>query len=454
VQATLGTEKTYNGGFLVNNRAGFFAWTIIGTGVTVLAISVHQVLDASLRPQWVTLCALAALSGLAVLRVPSIPATFSLGESFSFAALFLYGPAAGAITCALDSLATNLRLRRRTPVQALFNVAAPAIAMWTAGMIGVHALGAIAVTRLDASVWMTMTQVVLAASMFFLTETGLIATAISLDKQTPTNRVWRGLLRLWVTPMVGAYVGFLVALLSPVLGTRFLLLVVPIPIIVHYTVRLWIERTDDHIRHLTDMNQSHQAIITALAAAVDAKDGITHGHVQRVQQYCLALAHKLHISDTDLLRALETAGLLHDIGKLGIPDCILNKPGALTPAEYHEMKQHSLIGANILSSIEFPYPLLPIVRHHHENWDGHGYPDGLAGEDIPIGARILMVVDCFDALTSDRPYRGALPADQALAIVKSRRGTMYDPRIVDAFLEMQQESFSGGRRDHLVSVAS
>ena len=136
------------------------------------------------------------------------------------------------------------------------------------------------------------------------------------------------------------------------------------------------------------------------------------------------------------LQAIKAASLLHDVGKLAVPEHILNKPGKLTPSEFEVMKRHAPVGADILSMIEFPYPVVPIVRHHHENWDGTGYPDGLSGEQIPIGARILQVVDCFDALTSDRPYRPRMETADALKILKDRRGVMYDPRIVDAFVEI------------------
>jgi putative nucleotidyltransferase with HDIG domain len=139
------------------------------------------------------------------------------------------------------------------------------------------------------------------------------------------------------------------------------------------------------------------------------------------------------INDELQTKAIEAAALLHDMGKLAVPDYILNKPGPLTPAEFGKMKRHAAIGAEILASIDFPYPVVPIVRHHHENWDGTGYPDGLKGTEIPIGARILSVVDCFDALTSDRPYRLRLSDQEALRILRERRATMYDPLIVDAF---------------------
>ena len=131
--------------------------------------------------------------------------------------------------------------------------------------------------------------------------------------------------------------------------------------------------------------------------------------------------------------------MLHDTGKLAVPEYILNKPGRLTPAEFEKMKLHASVGADILSAIDFPYPVVPIVRHHHENWDGSGYPDGVKGTDIPIGARILSIVDCFDALTSDRPYRPRLSHSAALEILIQRRGSMYDPLIVDTFIKVHEQ---------------
>jgi len=173
--------------------------------------------------------------------------------------------------------------------------------------------------------------------------------------------------------------------------------------------------------------------------AIDAKDQITHGHIRRVQGYATGLAKALGVTDGRELRAIEAAALLHDMGKLAVPEHILNKPGKLTAYEYDRMKMHSSVGAQILSAIDFPYPVVPIVRHHHENWDGTGYPDGLSGTDIPIGARIMAVVDCYDALTSDRPYRPALSDEEALAIIEARKGTMYDPVVTDAFVTVHLE---------------
>jgi putative nucleotidyltransferase with HDIG domain len=195
------------------------------------------------------------------------------------------------------------------------------------------------------------------------------------------------------------------------------------------------------------------AAIEALAHAVDAKDQVTHDHTRRVQDETVRLARALAVEDEGEIQAIKAAGLLHDVGKLAIPEHILNKPGRLTPAEFEIMKRHAPIGADILSVIGLPYAVAPIVRHHHESWDGTGYPDGLAGDQIPIGSRIIAVVDCFDALTSDRPYRPRMEDRDALQIVIDRRGQMYDPQVVDAFFAMHGHGI-GAASVHTPAFAS
>jgi putative nucleotidyltransferase with HDIG domain len=178
--------------------------------------------------------------------------------------------------------------------------------------------------------------------------------------------------------------------------------------------------------------------IEALTRAMRARDGLLHEHAQRVQRYAVALARETGIADHRLIEAIDAAALLHDIGKLGIPDRLLQKPGPLTTDEYEQVKQHVIIGTDILGAVAGPGLLARIVRHHHENWDGTGYPDRLRGAAIPIAARVLAVVDCYDALTSDRPYRRALSHDVAAAMIHERCGTMFDPEIAAAFLGIIQ----------------
>ena len=168
--------------------------------------------------------------------------------------------------------------------------------------------------------------------------------------------------------------------------------------------------------------------------AIDAKDQITHGHIRRVQRFAVGLAAKLGVKDRVSDSSYRSRRAHSRYGQAGSSRIHPEQARPLTPAEFEKMKLHASVGADILSSINFPYPVVPIVRHHHENWNGGGYPDGLKGTEIPIGARILSVVDCFDALTSDRPYRPRLSDSEAIRILLERRGSMYDPLIVDTFV--------------------
>jgi putative nucleotidyltransferase with HDIG domain len=215
-----------------------------------------------------------------------------------------------------------------------------------------------------------------------------------------------------------------------------LIIIVPLLVVSYLTFRTAMGRVEDTNQHLSELNRLYLSTIETLAMAVDAKDQVTHGHIRRVQAEATRLAMEVGIRDEKLIKAIEAAALLHDMGKLAVPEYILNKPGKLSGAEFERMKLHASVGADILSAIDFPYPVVPIVRHHHENWDGSGYPDRLSGTQIPIGARILSVVDCFDALTSDRPYRRRLADEEALRILVDRRGSMYDPLIVDTFVKV------------------
>jgi putative two-component system response regulator len=195
--------------------------------------------------------------------------------------------------------------------------------------------------------------------------------------------------------------------------------------------------------------QSDSTHIEALTLAIDRD---TLAHSCRVRSNTMALASAAGIADADLLAAIAAGGLLHDIGKLAIPHALLQKPGPLEPHEFEQVKRHAALGAQMLADIDTPEALVAIVRHHHENWDGTGYPDGLAGSAIPLGARVLAIIDCYDALTSDRPYRRALSPDRAVAMIRERCGTMYDPAIVRAFLSVQPTLASalagvGGRKE-------
>ncbi|HEY5884904.1 MAG TPA: diguanylate cyclase [Pyrinomonadaceae bacterium] len=194
------------------------------------------------------------------------------------------------------------------------------------------------------------------------------------------------------------------------------------------------QRLNAKTRETEELSRIHFATAEALATAIDAKDQTTHCHVRRVQIYAAGMGEVLGLSRKEIA-ALKAGALLHDIGKLAVPAHIINKPGRLSPAEFEKMKIHTTVGAQILSRVDFPYPVTPIVRHHHEQWDGHGYPDGLKGEQIPITARIISVVDCFDSVREDRPFRRSMTRDEAIAFLLRGSGTHFDPNVVDLFIK-------------------
>jgi diguanylate cyclase (GGDEF)-like protein/putative nucleotidyltransferase with HDIG domain len=233
------------------------------------------------------------------------------------------------------------------------------------------------------------------------------------------------------------------SLLDHYLGWQTVLLTGPVVYLIYRSYCLYLERLEDERRHAEEVSSLHLRTIEALALAIEAKDHTTHDHLQRVQVYAVELGRELGLNYGEL-EALRAASLLHDIGKLAVPEHIISKPGRLTPEEFEKMKIHPIVGAEILERVRFPYPVVPIVRSHHEKWDGSGYPFGLAGEDIPMGARILSAVDCLDALATDRQYRRAVPLDQAMKVVQSESGKAFDPKVVDilarSYVELEKKA--------------
>ncbi len=312
--------------------------------------------------------------------------------------------------------------RHPRPVQVVFNVATVALATVGASWC-YHALEGLGIDPL--------VRLVVAASGFFVLNTFLVAVVIALTEQKRIARVWHDSY-LWSFPyyIVGASIAGLMNLANRYVGWQTALLVVPVVYLIYRSYRLYLGRLDDEKKHAEEMAALHLRTIEALALAIEAKDHATRDHLERVQVYAVEIGKELGLS-SDELEALQAASLLHDIGKLAVPEHIISKPGRLTPEEFDKIKIHPAVGAEILERVQFPYPVVPIVLGHHERWDGSGYPRGLKGEDIPIGARILSAVDCLDALASDRQYRRALPLADAMRQISSESGKTFDPRVVE-----------------------
>jgi putative nucleotidyltransferase with HDIG domain len=408
---------------------------VIAAGAVVIGVCAAAVSTSGVPASWLLFAALTVASGFFTLRVPSLEARLSVSEMFAFSCVLLFGPEAGALTLATDGLIHSLR-RRSTVLQSLFNAANLAISVWASGTLFFLAASTPPLFGQPIQTGSIVLPLAILAFTYFALNSGLTATVIALASRARPVAVWREHF-LWMCPtyLAGASIALLLVVALQQVHLAVVAVVPPLLLVSYLTLRSTLGRVEDARSHLSALNRLYLSTVETLASAIDAKDDVTHSHIRRVQIGAVGLARELGVSDEQTLKAIEAAALLHDTGKLAVPEHILNKPGKLTAAEYDRMKLHAPIGAEILSSIDFPYPVVPIVRHHHENWDGTGYPDGLRGAQIPIGARILAVVDCFDALTSDRPYRRRLPDEQALAIIAERRGTMYDPIVVDAFME-------------------
>lgn len=418
---------------------------VVGVVLAGAAAVVYSAYALSLDPpgtQWAVIAALTLLTGSFSVKVASINARISVSETFVFVAVLLFGPEAGTITVLLEALIVIFWMApvSRPLHRFLFNLAAPAVAIWIAARIFYFFPAIAPYSQHPIPLQDLLLPLTTFTAVYFLLNSWLVAVVVGIEtQQSPLVIWWTKFTWLSVNYFSGASVAALIVTYMPELAPSALLIIVPLLIVSYLTFKTAMGRVEDSNRHLSELNRLYLSTIETLAMAIDAKDQITHGHIRRVQSYAVGLAKSVGVTEKKLIKAIEAAALLHDMGKLAVPEYILNKPGKLTSAEFEKMKLHASVGADILTAIDFPYPVVPIVRHHHENWDGSGYPAGLKGTDIPIGARILSVVDCFDALTSDRPYRPRLPNEEALRILAERRGSMYDPLIVDTFARVHAE---------------
>jgi len=317
--------------------------------------------------------------------------------------------------------------------QVLFNVFSMSITVEVTGQA--YKLPALNHGNLDAPV-----RLLVAATVFFTMNTFPVAAAISLTEKKALRRVWRECY-FWSFPyyLLGAAIVAVAAAFEHYVGWQTALLAAPAAYLIYRSYFQYMARLEAQKKHAEDNAALHLRTIEALALAIEAKDYVRHDHLRRVQTYTVEIAKELGLSP-EQLDALRAASLLHDIGNLAVPEHIVSKPGKLTLEEFEKMKIHPVVGAEILERVRFPYDVTPIVRYHHERWDGCGYPEGLKGEAIPIGARILSAVEAVDALASERRYRRAVTLDQAIEKVVADSGKAYDPQVV-AILQRRYTEF-------------
>lgn len=406
-------------------------------GLAVIAVSLSEVVQQPpmWRNQWLSLVLLTVLSGLLPVKLPTVNVSISISETFVIAGTLLFGPAGGTVLVLLDALFISIRLYISGTLrwqQVLFNLAAPPVSVWiAANLSGITPLLATD-PQFDSRFIVTLGAF---TTIYFILNSWLITFALALQRGLKPTAIWRKhFVDLLINYGAAASVASLLVYNTRTVRVEFVMAIAPLLLMLYLTYKWSNRRIEVEREKNAELNRVFLSTIEALALAIDAKDQVTHGHIRRVQRFTMALAEALGVEEEKQLDALKAAALLHDTGKLAVPEYILNKPGPLTPAEFERMKVHAAVGADILKSIDFPYPVEPIVRHHHENWNGTGYPEGLKGQQIPVGARILSVVDCYDALTSDRPYRPRYSRQHAEQVLKERRGSWYDPWVVDAFL--------------------
>ncbi|MBZ5556420.1 MAG: diguanylate cyclase [Acidobacteriia bacterium] len=382
------------------------------------------------------LLGLSSLTAALKVQLPLLKSgsTMSVSYAVDFASLLLLGPHETMLVAAGSALSQcSLNTKERNPLhRTLFSVASLIITVQGAGL-AFRLLGATG----SAMPLATLARPLMgAATAYFLLNTCLVAGAIALSTRAPIVSTWNNNF-LWSAPsyFVGAGTAALAAWFVDHAGYWVAPFTFAPLYLTYRTYKVYMGRIEDEQRHVQQTSDLHLATIEALARAIDAKDQTAQMHIRRVQVYAAGLAKAAGLTDAEI-QGVKTAALLHDIGKLAVPEHILSKPGPLTQEEFQKIRIHPQVGAEIIAAVPFPYPVAPLILSHHERWDGRGYPQGLAGENIPVGARILTIVDYYDAVTTERPYHKALNYESAVGLLKHEAGRALDPRLVPTFVDM------------------
>jgi diguanylate cyclase (GGDEF)-like protein/putative nucleotidyltransferase with HDIG domain len=417
----------------MSRQARIFLYTICLAGLAT-AIYGGIVWKINDLPKFIAYLLTAMLASRLKVELPEITGTISVNFLFiligiaelTFSETLLLGCSAILVQCVVT--------RRRWPrvEQVLFNVSSAAVAIAVAYFI-YH--GPLRTHVNSNSAFLLM----LSAALYFVFNTLPVATIIALTENKQLRKIWTDCY-FWSLPyyLAGGAIAALFGWVTQKVGWQPTLLALPAMFVIYRSYRLYMAKLENEKNHVAEMAALHMRTIEALALAIEAKDQTTHDHLERVRVYAVEMAKRLNLPP-DEIEALRAAALLHDIGKLAVPEHIISKPGRLTPEEFEKMKIHPIVGAEILERVHFPYPVVPIVLSHHERWDGTGYPEGLKGEEIPMGARILSAVDCLDALATDRQYRKALPLDDAMQWVADQAGKQFDPQVVSLLKSIYRE---------------
>jgi diguanylate cyclase (GGDEF)-like protein/putative nucleotidyltransferase with HDIG domain len=417
-------------------RARLYVTAVIAAGALLFFTRLASIrVDEPLLFLVLTVLSSAAAALKVKLPLTSGGSTMSVSYAVDFASLLALGADATMVVAASSAFAQSHlnNKRERSPLyRTLFNIASLIVTVQGAGL----AFRLLAHAGPENALTTMARPLVGAATVYFLLNTGLIATAISLSSNERITTTWHTNF-LWSAPsyFVGAGTAALALWLIANAGWWVTPLTFAPVYLMYRTYKVYMGRVEDEQRHVQQTSDLHLATIEALARAIDAKDQHTQSHIRRVQLYAVGLAKAAGLGPADI-QGVKTAALLHDIGKLAVPEHILSKPGPLTQEEFQKIRVHPQVGAEIIAAVPFPYPVAPLILSHHERWDGKGYPQGLSAESIPVGARILTIVDYYDAVTTERPYHKALGHESAIALLRHEAGRALDPRLTSTFIEI------------------
>lgn len=409
---------------------GYFALVI-----TAAAFIMYQSVDAHLQlniPQTAVFTLLAVMAELLPITL-SKGAEVTVGFAILMGAILVVGTKSAVWVAFVSSLIMEMKRRGKMPLyKSLFNIAVYVVIVGVSGVIYTN-LGGVPGKLTFPEDLVPLLALVFA---YLFMNVGLITLALSLLYSEHILHVFRENFR-WALPnyLSLAPLGTLLAQIYINIGPVGIVLFVAPLLVARHSFKSYMA-----------MREVYADTIRALAAAMEAKDPYTKGHSERVALYSGILAREMKLP-ADMVNTLHFAALLHDIGKIGISEAVLNKPASLTKEEFEQIKTHPVMGANIVEKIDFLSAASEFIRSHHERMNGSGYPDGLAGDDISLGAKILAVADTFDAMTSDRPYRSAWPVDKALEEIKRHEGVLFDEKVVEAFTN----AYNNGRIDIDVS---
>ncbi len=348
----------------------------------------------------------------------------TLGFPIVYAALLIYGPAFSswiAFCGGMLEFKSKKDKKGKIVYKVFFDGAQLTISISLAWLV-YRQLGGTLITTVSSG---NIVYLGLSALVYFMANSFLVSIVLSMEKKTSFMDMWLSNFK-WLTPnyLAQTPLGFLMAVIYTQISWWAVIFIMFPLLIAYYSYKLY-----------TDKQKEHLSIIQALASAVEARDPYTEKHSKRMAEYAMATARELGFSIYDT-QVVHYAAILHDIGKIGVSDYILSKPGSLTNEEREKIQTHSQIGADIVAQIDSFKEASKLVHYHHERYNGRGYPKGLKGENIPLGAKIIAVVDAYDAMTSRRPYRQAYPKEKAIAELKKNMGTQFDEKVVEAFLRM------------------